>query len=277
MCLLVIAWQAHARYRLVVAANRDEYHDRPSAPLGWWSGGATDVLGGRDLRAGGTWLALDAARRFGVVTNFRDLQPPLPDAPSRGRLIPDYLSQHSTARRFMEGLAAEAGRYSGFNLLLTDHDELWYASNRTRPVARVLPPGIHGLSNHLLDTPWPKLVRMRAAFGAWIATAAVAAGAGSAGAGAGAAEAAGAGAGADAGRLMTMLADRAPTQEGEGLERALSAPFVLHPLFGTRCSSVVLLEPGGALTVRERRFDADGAPSGETEITLEAGAGHFSR
>ncbi len=257
MCLLVIAWQAHPRYRLIVAANRDEFHDRPAAPLYKWSE-APGILGGRDLRAGGAWLALDAARRFGVVTNYRDLQRPAPGAPSRGRLIPDYLSQGRGARDFLESLAPVAEQYSGFNLLLTDPAGLWYASNRATPVFRALPPGVYGLSNHLLDTPWPKLARVRRAFQASLDASPT----------------------PDAGELLAMLADRAPAEPHEPLpetglspewERVLSSPFVLNPEYGTRCSTVVLLEPDGGGLLRERRFDAAGAVSGETEVRLRRG------
>lgn len=257
MCLLVIAWRAHARYRLIAAANRDEFHERPAAPLHKWSE-PPGILGGRDLRAGGAWLALDSARRFGVVTNYRDLQPPAPGAPSRGRLIPDYLSQAGGAHQFLEGLAPAAEQYSGFNLLLADDAGLWYASNRASPLFRALPPGVYGLSNHLLDTPWPKLSRVRQAFQTWLEASPA----------------------PRAEELMTMLADRAPAASHERLpetgltpewERVLSSPFVLHPEYGTRCSTVVLLEPDGALTVRERRFDAGGSVTGETEVELPPG------
>ncbi len=265
MCLLVLAWRAHPRYRLVVAANRDEFHERPAAPLHEWgeaSGRAGDaasgILGGRDLQAGGTWLALDRSRRFGVVTNYRDLQQPAPGAPSRGRLIPDYLAQSAGAREFLEALAPAAGEYSGFNLLLTDDEELWYASNRATPFARALTPGVYGLSNHLLDTPWPKLRRARRAFQRWLEASPP----------------------PGAEELMALLGDRTPAEAHEPLpetglspewERVLSSPFVLHPQYGTRCSTVVMLELGGAVLVRERRYDALGAVSGETEVVLSPG------
>jgi uncharacterized protein with NRDE domain len=257
VCLLVLAWQAHPRYRLIVAANRDEYHERPAAALGKWPQ-PPGILGGRDLRAGGAWLALDAARRFGVVTNFRELQDLKPGAPSRGGLIPAYLAGAAGARQFFRQLEAAAGQYSGFNLLLADHDSLCYGSNRAQPFARELPPGVYGLSNELLDTPWPKLTRVKERFRQWL----------------------GQPQGTAAG-LFALLADRtqamdasAPLPPG-GLprewERILSAPFVVHPDYGTRCSTVVLLEPGGQLYLAERRFDAGGVASGETEFRLNAG------
>src|SRR2546421_536246 len=171
MCLLVLAWQAAPRYRLVVAANRDEYHERPAAALAKWPPPAA-LIAGRDLRAQGAWLAVDRERRFGVVTNFRELQPPRLGAPSRGELIPRYLNAPApavSAQQFFAALEGQAQRYSGFNLLLTDRDSLWYGSNRASPFARPLSAGVYGLSNELLDTPWPKLQRVRRGFEAWLA------------------------------------------------------------------------------------------------------------
>ncbi len=263
MCLLILAWRLHPRYPLIAAANRDEFHDRPAAPLGRWPA-PPHLLGGRDLRAGGAWLALDRSRRFGVVTNYRDLQPAAPGAPSRGELIPDFLAQPRSAGEFMAALEPRASGYSGFNLLLADERELWYASNRASPFARALAPGLYGLSNHLLDTPWPKLERVRRAFSAWLGTLA-------------ASDTAPA---PDGEALLRFLQDRTPAAAGEPLpetglprewERVLSSPFVLHPQYGTRSSTIVLLDENGGLCVRERRFDPSGAASGETEVALAPG------
>ena len=257
MCLLVLAWQAHPRYRLVVAANRDEFHERPAAPLAKWEP-PDDILAGRDLRAQGTWLGLDRRRRFGVITNFRELQRPRPDAPTRGALIPDYLVGAAGAEAFLAGLEPQAGDYSGFNLLLTDRDSLWYASNRAEGFARRLPPGVNGLSNEFLDTPWPKLRRVRRRFDAWLGDPDN-------------------GAVAD---LFALLDDRATVTADEELprtgvseewERVLSAPFVLHPDYGTRASTILLLEPSGAGLLAERRFGPEGTLLGETEFQLAAG------
>ena len=172
MCLLVLAWRVHARYRLVVAANRDEFHARPAAPLAKWPPPA-ELLAGRDLRSQGTWLGIDQARRFGVVTNFRELQPPRTGAPSRGDLVPGFLAAHGEhpvgrAGDFLAALEPRAAAWSGFNLLLADADALWYASNRTTPFARELGPGVYGLANESLDTPWPKLQRVRSGFETWL-------------------------------------------------------------------------------------------------------------
>ena len=277
MCLLVLAWQAHTRYRLVVAANRDEYHERPAAPLAKWPAPA-ELLAGRDLRAHGTWLGIDRERRFGVVTNFRELQRSRAGAPSRGELVPLYLGARPGespreiaptttdersasdktrafagapgAAEFFAALRERAHEYSGFNLLLTDDASLWYGSNRATPFARELPRGVYGLSNELLDTPWPKLQRVRTGFEAWLRTPQP-----------GGTE-----------ELFALLADRTPAaapRETEWL-RALSAPFVLHPEYGTRCSTVLVLAADGALDLMERRFDAHGNVAGETAFHLRA-------
>jgi len=262
MCLLVLAWQAHARYRLVVAANRDEFHARAAAPLAKWPPPA-DLLAGRDLRSQGTWLGIDRQRRFGVVTNYRELQPPRTGAPSRGDLIPLYLAGRdadsvTTPGEFFTALEACAASYSGFNLLLANAESLWYGSNRTTSFARSLPPGVYGLANESLNTPWPKLERVRAGFDRWLRQEAA----------------------AGAEELFTLLADRTPAQEPAGVHtgplprdwaRALSAPFVQHPEYGTRCSTVLLLEGDGRLYLAERRFDAAAEVSGESEFRLQPG------
>jgi uncharacterized protein with NRDE domain len=258
MCLLVLAWQVHPRYRLIVAANRDEYHERPTAAMGKWPS-PDDILAGRDLRAGGTWLAIDRARRFGVVTNFRDLQQPAAaGAPSRGNLIPAYLRNPAGAEACLRELEPGARNYSGFNLLLMDQDSLWYASNRAERFATALAPGIYGLSNELLDTPWPKLQRVRRRFDPLVMQ----------------------GDAISKSDLLAMLGD--PTQAGindelprTGLspewEQLLSSPFIRNERYGTRCSTLVLLERSGMLSLTERRFDPLGAVIGDSQFTLPAG------
>jgi uncharacterized protein with NRDE domain len=255
MCLLVLAWQVHPRYRLVVAANRDEFHERPTAAMAKWAP-PDDIIAGRDLRAGGTWLAMDRARRFGIITNFRDLQPPAPGAPSRGNLIPNYLRNGAGPERYLKGLQPNAGGYSGFNLLLTDSDSLWYASNRANDFARPLPPGIYGLSNEFLDTPWPKLQRVRRRFDPLLMQRGE----------------------VPPDELFAMLADSTPAGINEELpktglspvwEQLLSSPFIRNEDYGTRCSTIVLLEPSGAVSLTERRFDVQGNVTAETEFSLD--------
>lgn len=244
MCLLVIAWRSDAVHRLVLAGNRDEFHERPAAPADWWESG---LLGGKDLRAGGSWLAADRSGRFAVVTNFRE---PLEEGRgprSRGELVTGFLEGGAAPMEFAREVAARGRDYAGFNLLLGDPGSLVYLSNRGRG-PEFLAPGTYGLSNHLLDTPWPKLERTRARFANLLET------------------------GADTEALLAMLADRRPAADGElpntGIgpewERLLSAPFIVSARYGTRCSTVLKLLEDKEMELTERRFDATGGHSGES-------------
>lgn len=258
MCLLVVAWNVHPRYRLVVAANRDEFHDRPAAPLAWWSD-VPGVLAGRDLRGSGTWMGVSRSGRFGVLTNYRDLEPPpAPDAPSRGELVPGFLTDRAAPRPWLEGLQPRARRYAGFNLLVGTGDELCYFSNRSESEPLPLTPGFYGLSNHLLDSPWPKLLLARERLRDLVSADRL-----------------------DPDPLFDLLADRTPAEAeampATGLppewERALSAPFVLHGRYGTRCSTVLLVDRRGRATMLERRFAANGSQTGASRWHLESDAG----
>jgi uncharacterized protein with NRDE domain len=261
MCLLVLAWRCHPRYRLVVAANRDEYHARPAAALAPWED-LPGIVGGRDLSAGGTWFAIDGARRCGIVTNFREFGGRRRSAPSRGGLIPAYLATNSPPGTWLRNLETDAPGYAGFNLLLADRDSLWYATNRSDQFARELPPGIYGLSNEFLDTPWPKLVRVRARFEALLA------------------EPASSDRRTVSSKLFAMLDDREiavpealpPSDLSPEWARKLSAPFVLDPTYGTRCSTVLTLSGDDSLDIAERRFDASGFATGDSEYALNANA-----
>jgi uncharacterized protein with NRDE domain len=255
MCLLVFAWNAHPRYRLIFAGNRDEFHDRPSAAMGWWTDQPA-ILAGRDLQAGGTWLGLSRRGDFGVVTNYRELQRPVPGMPSRGGLITHYLASSLSSARFLAELAPEAERYAGFNLLLADAGNMHYASNRAEPFARALDRGVHGLSNHLLDTSWPKLARTRARFRKLIAAPEP-----------------------SLEEMLSMLADRDPAPDhllpdtGIGLdwERLLSSPFIVDERYGTRCSTAVRIGLDGTVQVRERRYDREGRTTGEDAFEWRTG------
>jgi uncharacterized protein with NRDE domain len=258
MCLLVVSWFAHRRYRLVVAANRDEFHERPTAPLGWWND-EPGILAGRDQRAGGTWLGVARSGRFGLVTNFRDAQPPKPESsPSRGELVPGFLRGHDDPQRYLRTLSDRSTDYAGFNLLLGDRQSLLYFTNSNGKGSRLLGPGVYGLSNHRLDEPWPKLVRTRERF-----TAAL---------------------GQDdpsAVEFFDLLTDRTPAATDvvpdaglpPELLQALSAPFVRHERYGTRCSTVLLVEHDGRIVVHERRFDAAGEQTGATRIEFSCAGG----
>lgn len=241
MCLLVFAWKSHPDYSLIFAGNRDERHARAASPAHLWQD-APAVLGGRDMEAGGTWLGVTLAGRFAVVTNYREGLAPPKARLSRGALTADFLTGDIPAGRYLDGVRKHAQEYGAFSLIVGDRQELQYFSNcgdEGGPIA----PGIHGLSNHLLDTPWPKVQLSKARLAALMEEGAPASGA-----------------------LFRLLADRnpAPDQElpdtgiGPELERRVSAPFVMNPIYGTRCSTAVHLQADGGLKFAERRFTPEG-------------------
>ena len=245
MCLVLVAYRIHPRYPLVLAANRDEFHARPALPMHWWNDGAR-MLAGRDLQAGGGWLGFDASGRMALVTNYRDLSLPRPTGTSRGSLIGEFLGGNQGASEFVRATAARAGQFSGFNLLAMDHTGMGYVTSHPKPEARMLLPGVYGLSNRQLDTPWPKLLRTRERFEQELA--------------------------GDHPRpeaLMRVFSDRtiagddALPDTGIGLEweRLLSAPFIVSDEYGTRCSTVVLIDRDGQVSVEERSHAGDGAVS----------------
>jgi uncharacterized protein with NRDE domain len=250
MCLLVLAWKLHPRYRLILAGNRDEFHDRPAAPLSWWQDDPR-ILAGKDLKAGGTWLGVARSGRFGIVTNYRDLQAPVEGAPSRGLLVPRFLTGATSPKEFLDDLRGAAPRYSGFNLLVGGSRALYYFSNRGSNVPQALAPGVYGLSNHTLNTPWPKLARTRARFESALQEPDL-----------------------SAETLFGILADREPAADGDlpatGLpaewERIVSAPFIVNERYGTRCSSVLLVERNGRTILQERRFDPGGVQTGTSRF-----------
>jgi uncharacterized protein with NRDE domain len=157
MCLLFISNQTTPGYRLAVAANRDEFLVRPTAPLGFLDE-KRSILGGRDLQGGGTWLGISAGLRFAALTNYRDPAHNRAGAPSRGELVLDFLSGAMPAETYLRHLADRTQIYNGFNLIVGDDQGLFLLSNRS-PGYQRLAPGYYGLSNHLLDTPWPKVLR----------------------------------------------------------------------------------------------------------------------
>jgi uncharacterized protein with NRDE domain len=244
MCLILLARDAHPDYSLILAANRDEFYDRPTAPAARWED-APGVLGGRDLQAGGTWLGIDRSGRFAAVTNYRQGRREAPAPRSRGLLVSEFLVSSADPRRYVERIAAEADRYNGFNLIAGDARELLYFSNRGGPV-RALAPGIYGLSNHLLDTPWPKVTAIKGALEVLPAR--------------------------DSAelvpRLFDLLSDRDQAEDhmlprtGVSLEweRLLSAAFIVSHGYGTRSSTVVLVGRDGRIVFEERTFLAGGEP-----------------
>jgi uncharacterized protein with NRDE domain len=240
MCLLTFAWNLHPAYPLILAGNRDERHARASAAAGLWSD-APQVLAGRDLEAGGTWLGVTTAGRVAVVTNYRDGLNPAKARRSRGALTADFLTGDASPQAYVESIRPHAGEYGAFSLVCGDGDSLWYFSNRGGGPAPVT-PGIHALSNHLLDSPWPKVEVAKARLKLLLDSGAVTSEA-----------------------LFRLLADRTPamgalpdTGIGAELERRVSAAFVQDPVYGTRCSTLLLCDGQGGARFTERRFDAAG-------------------
>jgi uncharacterized protein with NRDE domain len=246
MCLALLALDAHPRYAVVIAANRDEYHARGTAPAAWQR---EDWLGGRDLEAGGTWLGVTRSGRFALLTNVRDPARRHPHAPSRGLLVPKVLSDPADVPQSLATVRESGARYNGFNLLAgTPHDAAW-TSNYGDGVRR-LQSGLFGLSNALLDVPWPKVMRMREALASWVRRG-----------------------DDDAEPLFSALADRAvapdPALPSTGVplewERRLSAPFIVSDGYGTRSSTVVTIDRDGNVRFTERSFSAGGKLDGEVE------------
>ena len=161
MCLILVAWRVHPDYPLVVAANRDEFFARPTAPAAFWKD-APQVLAGRDLEAGGTWMGVTRTGRFAALTNFRDPAQNRSGAPSRGTLVADFLAGEETPHTCLERIAPRASQCNGYNLLVGDGETLWWSSNMGGEPRR-LESGVYGISNHLLDTPWPKVGAGKAA------------------------------------------------------------------------------------------------------------------
>jgi len=252
VCLLVFAWNAHPRYRLVLAGNRDEYHARATDAAGWWLD-VPRLLGGRDLEAGGTWLGFARDGRWGVVTNYREIADSGPAERSRGELIVDFLRGDMRPQAFGRDREARASQYAGYSLLVGERQSLHYFTNRGAPTSP-LPAGVHGLSNERLNTPWPKLERTRRRFADLLA------------AGDPAPE-----------TLFEILADREPATPDElprtgldpALERLVSAPFVISQAYGTRSSHVVMAGHDDRVRFLERRFDAAGSTLGTSEFEFE--------
>ena len=240
MCLIAIAWQARADLPLVVAANRDEWRDRPAQPAQWWND-RPSVLAGRDLQAGGTWLGISREGRFAAVTNFRDPSDRRSTARSRGELVADFLGGDLDPGAYVANVSRRAHEYNAFNLLVADAATLWYFGSREGP-PRPVAPGVHALSNHVLDEPWPKVIHARRAMEAAIRE------------------------GDPAPKLFEMLSDSTLARDehlprtGVPLdwERRLSSALIKGEDYGTRNSTVVLRTATGRATLEEWTRDGAG-------------------
>ncbi|MBL0283316.1 MAG: NRDE family protein [Zoogloea sp.] len=244
MCLILVAWRVHPDYPLVVAANRDEFFARPAAEAAWWKD-AKNVFAGRDLEAGGTWLGLGRDGRFAGLTNFRDPPRNRNDAPSRGALVADFLTGNESTAAALARLQAQGPRYNAFNLFVSDGDSLGIYESASGS-ARILEPGIYALSNHLLDTPWPKVTAGKSRLARALRAL------------------------PDDTPLRELLRDDRPAPDaalprtGVSLawERMLSSAFIRAPGYGTRCSTVITRDRYGWMHVTESTWSDVGLETG---------------
>ena len=249
MCVLAFAWRAHPRWRLVAAGNRDELHTRPSTPLERWRD-PQHLLAGRDLVAGGAWLGVSEEGRFAVVTNLRGFGEPKPAPVSRGALVTSLLA--GDARDAGTG-DAELAVFNPFNVIFADGERAQFLSNRPEIIRSILAPGIYGLSNGALDAPWPKTLQIKAALLDWIVADK-----------------------ADPDVLLRVLRQdvlpevgvRSAPASDVALEPALSPVFIRHPVYGTRCSTVVTIDDSGRGVIVERRYSPSGEMAGDTILSF---------
>jgi len=254
MCLIFFSVQAHPAYKLIVAANRDEFYERKTAPADYWHD-APFILGGRDLEAQGTWLAMTRSGKISLLTNYRDPKNINPAAPSRGKLVSDFLLDDTSARDYFRQLEPRAKTYNGFNLVAGTLDELWYFSNYQQGIHRISNE-LHGLSNHLLDTSWPKVLRgkekLKPVLNQKVIKPEV---------------------------LFDFLyddqraADEQLPETGIGLERerALSSMFIKTSNYGSRCSTVVLVDYENNVQFTERVYDTKTFDHTTTTFEFTAG------
>jgi len=245
MCLILLATKVHPDWPLVIAANRDEWRDRGAQEAHWWWD-APALLAGRDLRAGGTWMGITRAGRIAAITNFRDPADRRTTAPSRGQLVTECLLGALQPDDYLATLAMRAADFNAFNLIAGDADGLWIFSSRERGVHKI-PPGVHGLSNHVLNEPWPKVSRGRSALGKILREGAD-----------------------DVEPLFELLGDttRPPdgalpdTGVGVTWERVLAPALIRGVRYGTRCSTVLMVGRDRKVIFEERTRDAKGDVTG---------------
>jgi uncharacterized protein with NRDE domain len=237
MCLIVFALNCHRDFKLILAANRDEFYDRPTASAAYWEDDQ-DILAGRDLRSGGTWLGVARDGRFAALTNYRDPDRKIPEPISRGVIVADYLKRDQCCVDFIQRLDTLAGRCDGFNMIFGDPVQLNFFSNRGGAPGRIR-NGIHGLSNHLLDTPWPKVTKAKQDLSELISMEHF-----------------------DPEDLFSTMGDATPfpdellpdTGVPRELERQLSPLFIKGEDYGTRSTTLLFIDRKNTLTFIERSF-----------------------
>lgn len=245
MCLILLSYKMHPFYRMVFAANRDEYYDRPTLPLAFWEDNP-QILGGRDLQRKGSWLGIDRRGRIAAVTNYRESFLKLENAPSRGLLISDFLESTLPPKHYLNQIRSVGTSYNGFNLIVGNGSDLFYYSNKSNIVQK-LRPGLYGISNRFLDTPWPKVQKGKKALGSLLNK----------------------NSRIEVEDLFGILSNRSyPPDEqlpdtgvGYEWERLLSPLFIISPFYGTRSSSVIIREKTGRIMFSERTFEPENGKS----------------
>jgi uncharacterized protein with NRDE domain len=240
MCLAVFSYKSDPDFPLIFASNRDEFYERPAQPATFWYDNPK-LLAGRDLKAGGTWMGLTKDYRFAALTNYRDLNNIQKNAPSRGDIVTDFLNSQKNAPEFMKNLKSTADRYNGFNLIAGTVDDLWYFNNQDFSI-RKLEPGVHSLSNALLNTPWPKTEKAEKLFRRVMQNG-----------------------GASETELFELLRDgeRFPPEQlpstglSPEMEKIVSSIFITSKNYGTRCSTVIKANPEDETHFIEKTYEPD--------------------
>ncbi|HSP87785.1 MAG TPA: NRDE family protein [Ignavibacteriaceae bacterium] len=239
MCLIVLAYNHHPDYKLIFAANRDEFYERPTLSAHFWKN--DPILAGKDLKEGGTWCGITKAGRFAAITNYRNIKTIKKDALSRGKIVTDYLTGTSTPELYSKGLADSANQYNGYCLIFGDETGLFFFSNQNKKFIKI-EAGIHGLSNHLLDTPWFNVKRGRELLKQAVDK-------------------------KDnlVDDLFSLLRDKTLSPDEElpetglkkEIEKQISSVYVETPDYGTRSSTVILIDQKNNVTFIEKSLDAD--------------------
>ncbi|HEX4151819.1 MAG TPA: NRDE family protein [Steroidobacteraceae bacterium] len=255
MCLILVLWRARPEYPCVLAANRDEFHARPSAGAHWWTE-SPGILAGKDLQAGGTWLGVGRDGRFAALTNFRNGAPARSDAPSRGKLVTEVLESGASVADSLDRLRSAGPRYNPFNMLLSDGQRLGVYESVTGQ-GRELGPGVYGLSNHLLDTPWPKVRNAKMRLSSALTDL------------------------SDENAILRLLRDERPAPDHElprtGVrlewERLLSSAFIRAEEYGTRCTTLLRIDRDGEAQFDEWTWDKTGGETAHETFRFDVSRG----
>ena len=240
MCLITFAYKSHPKYSLVLVANRDEFYTRPTRNAQYWiEEGYPDILAGKDLEASGTWMGIHKNRKWAALTNYRDLNQLKENPPSRGDLALNFLKSDQSARQYLKDIQKKSSLYNGFNLLLNDEEGIFHFSNQTNKIIEVT-SGIHGLSNALLDTPWPKLELAKSGLNEFLKQDRI-----------------------DTNELFDILKNETKAEDDKlpktglsfDLEKAISSVFIKTDGYGTRCSTLLLIHTDGTVEFIERRYN----------------------